>query len=104
MVHDEFEVIVNEIKESEYTPDLDTYLRQLVTTTDREESAGSQCVGSLLPSPQYSDVDLPLSDGNLIEPTGLVSVNENSVISHVGVTSGIHLVTQCERIDNEIWY
>lgn len=101
MVHDEFEVIVNEIKESEYTPDLDTYLRQLVTTTDREESAGSQCVGSLLPSPQYSDVDLPLS---LIEPTGLLSVNENSVISHVGVTSGIHLVTQCERIDNEIWY
>lgn len=101
MLHNEFQVIVNEIEESEYTPDLDTYLRQLVTTTEREESAGSQCVGSLLPGP---DVDLLLSDGNLIEPTGLVSVNENSVISHVGVTSGIHLVTQCERIDNEIWY
>lgn len=37
-------------------------------------------------------------------PNGLLSVNENSVITHVGVTNGLHLVTPCEIVDHEIWY
>ena len=100
-----FTAILNDIEDPETSQDLDTYLSQHVTILVRDEKVESECRDSLIPSPSSSAVNI-LSPGSdiLIEPTGLVSVNENSVISHVGVTSGIHLVTQCERIDNEIWY
>jgi hypothetical protein len=103
----EFEVILQGMEESECSEDLQMYLSQLVT---RKECQGrddaSQCGGTRLPSPPSSAIDVmsPQGDDKLVEPTGLVSVNENSVISYVGVTSGIHLVTQCEKIDTEVWY
>jgi hypothetical protein len=54
-----------------------------------------------LPSPPTS-----VNGGNPPDnsPNGLLSVNENSVITHVGVTNGLHLITPCEIVDHEIWY
>ena len=102
----EFEVILQGIEESERSEDLQMYLSQLVTTREFQGKEDvSQCGGIRLPSPPSSAIDvMSPGDENLVEPTGLVSVNENSVISYVGVTSGIHLVTQCEKIDTEVWY
>jgi len=102
MPRKEFDVILQGMEEPEGSEDLDIYLSRLVTTTDSQgRNDRSQCDDTWLPS--TIDVTLP-GDENLVEPTGLVSVNKNSVISYVGVTSGIHLVTQCEKIDSEVWY
>jgi len=54
-----------------------------------------------LPSPPTSVNDCGIPESS---PNGLLSVNENSVITHMGVTNGLHLVTPCEIIDHEIWY
>jgi len=102
MPRKEFDVILQGMEEPEGSEDLDIYLSRLVTTTDSQgRNDRSQCDDTRLPS--TIDVTSP-GDENLVEPTGLVSVNKNSVISYVGVTSGIHLVTQCEKIDSEVWY
>jgi len=73
-------------------PAVDNFSTNVVATT---ESLAN------LPSPPTS-----VDGGNPPEttPNGLLSVNENSVITHVGVTNGLHLITPCEIVDQEIWY
>lgn len=98
----QFDVILEDIRESEASQNLDSYLSPLVTTTEASVGTDSWRFNETwFPCPPTSR---SLVDKYLIEPTGLLSVNGNSVISHVGVTSGIHLVTECEKIDRELWY
>lgn len=101
----QFDVILERIQqESEGSQDLDRYISPLVMTTE-ETSPGtysSRYNETLSPSPSNSARSL--SDEYFDEPRGLLSVNENSVISHVRVTSGIHFVMECEKIDREVWY
>jgi hypothetical protein len=86
--------------DEELSNTLEKYIAPVVDNRSTNAAATSDFPAHL-PSPPNS-----VNGGNPLEntPNGLLSVNENSVITHVGVTNGLHLVTPCEIVDHEIWY
>jgi hypothetical protein len=87
--------------DEELSKTLQKYLPPAMDNRSTNVAATAEYFPANLPSPPTSVNGGHPPDNT---PNGLLSVNENSVITHVGVTNGLHFITPCEIVDHEIWY